>query len=187
MRRVGALRCHVERVRDVRRGSVGDDCRGKGRGVVGTQQALARHLNVVGVAHVFGTVPVGATHGLDHVVDADGFAHCGQIEMGKLVQDDPQDEAAGRRRRGADDLGSVISDAHRLALNHAVLFKILGPPDAAVATYAFHQSGGRCAAIESARALLGNPLQRRRKVRLDDPVSRLWNLAVLQKHGSRGR
>ena len=185
MRRVGALGRNVDRG-GVGRGSVGYDRRGVRGGVVRAQQLLGRDLNVVGVAHVFGAVTVGATHGLNDVVDADGLAHGGQVEMGKLVQDDPQHEAAGRRRRGADDLGSVIPDAHRFALNHAVLLEIFGPPDAAVATHAFNQSGGRWAVIESTRTLLGNPLQRRRKVGLDDPVSLLRNVAVLQKHGSRG-
>ena len=163
-----------------RRRLVGQDRGADARGVVLAQQAIERIADEGRIAEIGVAVDEGVAHRLDHQMNAGGRMKAEPFEVVAFedVENFAQGRAAGGGRRGRDEAKAAIVAGERRRLADAVGGEVGGGQDSAVGAHRRVDLLGDRAAIEGVRALVGDRLQRRGEVALDQAVAGLERRTV---------
>ena len=93
--------------------------------------------------------------------------------------------AAGTGGRGRQDVIAAIAAMHRLALDGAIAAEILETEDAALGPARCHDRRGNRALVEGIGSPVGDPSQRRRQLRLPQPIARGQRIPILEEDPGR--
>ena len=159
-------------------------------GVILGEQALKRVLHESGVAQIAVAVHEGVAHRLGHEMDRLGRAEAERPHVVALedVEDLAHRDPARARRRCRQQDVAAIAAAERRSLGRRVMGEVPGGENAAIRLARLGDRARDRALVEGIGPALGNELERRRELLLDETVARLEGRAVgLEENPARDR